>query len=126
MDDVKYVMIGNSTAAVGAVEAIRKNDDTGEIVIIGNERPHVYSRPLISYLLMGKRDEKRMRYRSDSFYSDNNCEVLLNRTAVKIDPDKKQVHLKGHNTPVTGPNWHKLPVKGQSSLLTPLSDVRCL
>ncbi len=90
---MKYVIVGNSTAAVGAVEAIRKNDTAGSIVIISNERYHVYSRPLISYLLMGKTDENRMKYRGDSFYSDNNCELMLNKTAVRIDPDKKLVHL---------------------------------
>lgn len=90
---MKYVIVGNSIAAVGAVEAIRKNDADGRIIIISNERYHVYSRPLISYLLLGKTDENRMKYRDDSFYSDNNCELLLNKTAVRIDPEKKQVFL---------------------------------
>ncbi|HHW31196.1 MAG TPA: NAD(P)/FAD-dependent oxidoreductase [Clostridiaceae bacterium] len=88
---MKYVIIGNSIAAVGAVEAIRKNDKHGEIVIAGNENHHVYSRPLISYLLMGKTDEEKMKYRNDNFYKDNNCELKLNKTAVKIDIQQKQV-----------------------------------
>ena len=37
MNSLKYVIIGNSAAAVGAVEAIRKNDTGGRIVIISNE-----------------------------------------------------------------------------------------
>ena len=44
----KYVIIGNSAAAVGAVEAVRRNDKEGGIAIISNERYHVYSRP-VSY-----------------------------------------------------------------------------
>jgi len=90
---MKYVIIGNSAAAVGAVEAIRKNDREGSIVIISSESHHTYSRPLISYLLLGKTDENRMKYRGDSFYSDNNCEFLPGRTATKIDPEKKMVML---------------------------------
>ncbi|GAE87024.1 hypothetical protein [Acetivibrio straminisolvens] len=34
---MKYVIIGNSTAAVGAVEGIRKIDMEGEITIISKE-----------------------------------------------------------------------------------------
>jgi len=90
---MQYVIVGNSTAAVGAVEAIRKNDQSGRIVIISSEKYHVYSRPLISYLLMGKTDEDGMKYRNDNFYRDNQCELLLNKTVIKIDPEKKRVML---------------------------------
>jgi len=91
VNSLKYVIIGNSAASIGAVEAIRKNDKTGRIVIVSNEKYHTYSRPLISYLLMGKTDEEKMKYRSDSFYTDNQCELKLNKTAVRIDKEKKQV-----------------------------------
>lgn len=89
----KYVIIGNSAAAVGAVEAVRRNDKEGGIAIISNERYHVYSRPLISYLLMGKTDENKMKYRDENFYSRHQCELRLCKTAAKIDPDKKLVML---------------------------------
>ena len=90
---MKYVIIGNSAAAVGAVEAIRKNDTEGKIVIISSESHHTYSRPLISYLLSGKTDENRMKYRGDSFYSDNKCEFLPGTTVQKIDPENRRVLL---------------------------------
>ena len=45
---MKYVIIGNSAAAVGAVEAIRKNDQEGSVTIVSKEPYHTYSRPLIS------------------------------------------------------------------------------
>jgi len=67
VNSLKYVIIGNSAAAIGAVEAIRKNDKEGRIVIISNENYHTYSRPLISYLLMGKTTEEKMKYRDDIF-----------------------------------------------------------
>lgn len=90
---MKYVIVGNSAAAVGAVEAIRRNDKEGSITIISDEKHHVYSRPLISYLLLGKTDENRMKYRDDGFYIDNGCELLSGKTAVKIDPGEKRVIL---------------------------------
>ncbi len=88
---MKYVIIGNSAAAVGAVEAIRKLDTEGSITLISSESYHTYSRPLISYLLQGKTDEQRMKYRGDDFYEKNGVEAMLNTTVSAIDPGKKEV-----------------------------------
>ncbi len=90
---MKYVIIGNSSAAIGCVEGIRKVDKEGEILLISNELHHTYSRPLISYLLMGKTDEERMKYRPNSFYEQNACKTMFGRTVTKIFPDTKKVTL---------------------------------
>lgn len=93
MNEVRYVIIGNSAAGIGAVEKIRQLDKSGEIIIISSEPYHTYSRPLISYLLAGKTDEQKMKYRDDTFYERNNCLLLAGRSAQKIDPDTKCVIL---------------------------------
>jgi NAD(P)H-nitrite reductase large subunit len=90
---MKYVIIGNSTAAVGCIEGIREHDKDGSITVISREKYHTYSRPLISYLLCGKTDEERMKYRPDSFYEDNNVTFMPGKTVVKINPEKKTVDL---------------------------------
>ena len=48
MSNVKYVIIGNATAAIGTVEGIRSVDQEGEIVLISSEPHFTYGRPLIS------------------------------------------------------------------------------
>ena len=89
----KYVLIGNSAAAVGAVEGIRQMDADGQITIISSEPYHTYSRPLISYLLLGKTDKQRMKYRPDDFYAKNGCTCIFGRTAVSVDVKNKTVNL---------------------------------
>lgn len=89
---MKYVIIGNSAAGVGAVEGIRQIDKEGEITIITDENYHTYSRPLISYLLLGKTDEERMKYRDNDFYTKNNVK-MLHATAKEIDAKSKQIIL---------------------------------
>lgn len=89
----KYVIIGNSAGAVGCVEGIRSIDKDGEITLIASEPHHTYSRPLISYLLYGKTDEQRMKYRPDSFYKDNKVKKMLGKTVVSIDKKEKKVIL---------------------------------
>ena len=91
---MKYVIIGNSAAAAGAVEGIRSVDAESETVIISKEKYHMYSRPLISYYLCGKTDLQRMKYRPDDFYEKNGCTCLFGETAVKIDSGKKEVLLE--------------------------------
>ena len=90
---MNYVIIGNSIAAVGAVEGIRQVDADSPITIVGKENHPVYARPLISYLLEGKTDEARMRYRPQDFYEKNGVRLLAGRTAEAIDPESKKVLL---------------------------------
>ena len=90
---MNYVIIGNSTAAVGCIEGIRQVDTKGEITVISDERYHTYSRPLISYLLYGKTDRERMKYRNNSFYKDNKVKTILGKKVVSIDNKAKKVIL---------------------------------
>ena len=90
---MKYVIIGNSTAAVGCIEEIRKTDKTGKITVIADEIYHVYGRPLISYYLLGRVDADHMKYRPADFYEKNGVETMLGVRAVKIDPERKKVYL---------------------------------
>lgn len=118
---MKYVIIGNSAAAIGCIEGIRKVDTKGEITVISDETHHTYSRPLISYYLLGKVTRETMRYRDENFYKDNNVTALLGEKAVKID--KKEVTLEsGKTVPfdklliATGSSPFVPPMKGLDSV----------
>lgn len=89
---MKYVIIGNSAAGIGAVEGIRQIDKNGEITIVSDEPHHTYSRPLISYLLLGKVTEEKMKYRNDGFYSENRVSKI-HAAVTGVDADKRQVIL---------------------------------
>lgn len=111
---MNYCIIGNSAAGIGAVEGIRQVDKSGKITLITDESRHTYSRPLISYLLLGKVAEEKMKYRPDSFYSDNDCEVLYAKVT-GIDADGKQVVLSDNGKVP----YDKLLVATGSSAFTP-------
>jgi NAD(P)H-nitrite reductase large subunit len=93
VNELKYVIIGNSAAAIGCVEGIRTVDKKGKITVISSEPYHVYSRPLISYLIYGRTTEEHMKYRPDGFYKDNDVTPLLGVTATKVDYSGKKVIL---------------------------------
>lgn len=94
---MNYVIIGNSAAAVGTIEGIRQIDKTGKITVISDEKYHTYSRPLISYWLMGKVTDKNICYRSPDFYEKNGVETILDSRAAKIDTASKTVVLADGN-----------------------------
>ena len=90
----KYVVIGNSVAAVNCVEAIRSLDTKGDITLVSDEPYHTYGRPLISYLLYGKTDLQRMKYRSDDWYETNKVDAKLGVKVVKINAAEQNVTLE--------------------------------
>jgi pyridine nucleotide-disulfide oxidoreductase len=89
----KFVIIGNGVAAAGCIEGIRSEDSGAMITVVSAEKHPVYCRPLISYYLEGKTDLERIKYRPDSFYSDNGVNVCYGRKAVRIDAVKKETEL---------------------------------
>lgn len=46
-----YFIIGNSAAAVGCIEGIRRESKNGKICVVSDENYRAYGRPLISYFL---------------------------------------------------------------------------
>jgi len=117
---MNYVIIGNSVAAVGAVEGIRKHDKTTPIVIISDEPYHTYPRPLISYYLGGKVKEENMYYRNRDFYRANNVEPILGVKAQRLDVDKKEVLLQDGRRI----NYSKLLIAtGGKPLIPPLEGI---
>lgn len=92
----KYVIIGNGISSIGCIEGIRSVDKEGSITVIAKEKHMTYARPLISYYLEGKTTLNKMKYRTKSFYTKNNVEVLLDSEVTKIDKKAKKVHFKSN------------------------------
>ena len=90
-----YVIIGNSAAAVGAVESIRTVDKNGSITIISIEKEHTYSRPLIAHLVAGEVGEERMPYRPLEFYKSMKVEARLGQKVTRVDFKAQKVILAG-------------------------------
>jgi NAD(P)H-nitrite reductase large subunit len=90
---MNYVIVGNSVAAAGAIRAIRELDQKGSITVISREKHNIYGRPLISYLLGGVINEKRMAYLPEDFYEQHRINLLLESEVVSVDTKVKKVKL---------------------------------
>lgn len=87
----QFVIIGNSAAGIACVEAIRLRDKDSKIIVISDEDYSSYCRCLISYYLAGEVKEEKILYRPESFYKDNNIELLINKKVERVDPKKNRI-----------------------------------
>lgn len=90
----KYVIVGASAAGVGAVEAIRQVDAVGSITIITEEGCAYYSRPMISDLVSGKADLKKLKCKTDDFFIQYNAELLTNKKVTALNTTEKTLTLE--------------------------------
>ena len=95
---MKIVIIGNSAAAVGAVEAIREYNQTAQVMILSEEPHMIYSRPMLSHYLAGEIDKARLAYRRADFYTRHNIQPVLDNRVVAIEPDAHVVHTRDGQT----------------------------
>jgi NAD(P)H-nitrite reductase large subunit len=87
----QFVIIGNSAAGIAAVEAIRQKDKASKIMVVSDEDYPSYCRCVISYYLAGEVKEDKILYRPESFYKENNIELLLNKKVIRVDPKKNRI-----------------------------------
>lgn len=84
---MNYIIIGNSFAAVNAIEGIRSIDKEGNINVISKENHPAYCRPLISYVLQGKSKKENIYQKSEDFYDKNKVNVFYNVSATSFDKE---------------------------------------
>lgn len=90
----KYVIIGGSVGAVGAVEAIREVDPVGDITVISEEPTYSYSRPMIAEYLSRETNQEKMAFPTKDFWNEHKVQTHLLRKAVKLDLPQKEVELE--------------------------------
>ncbi|MBI5166942.1 MAG: NAD(P)/FAD-dependent oxidoreductase [candidate division NC10 bacterium] len=88
---MRYLIIGNSAAAIGAVESIRPRDREGEITILSKEPYYAYSRPLITEYIADVFRDEDLTYRGPDFYRENRIQVHLGIKARAVNPKNRVV-----------------------------------
>ncbi|HHV63323.1 MAG TPA: FAD-dependent oxidoreductase [Firmicutes bacterium] len=115
----KYAIIGNSVAAVGAIEAIRQVDPDGSMAVFSEEATPPYSRPLISLYLTGERKEEEILYRSPDFYEKMRVDAFLGCRVEKIEPESSRLlvlPVEGTRDPNLGFYGSHLPPEGNMGI----------
>ena len=97
MSEQTFVIVGASLAGAKAAAELRERGFDGRVVLIGAESELPYERPPLSKdYLRGESEQDAMRVHDETFYKDQQIELLLNTTATAIDADGRRVQLAGH------------------------------
>lgn len=88
---MKYVIIGNGVAALGAIEGIRQYDKEGEILIVSEEELTTYGRPLITYVLGRKARVENLELRPEAYYQRMGVSLKLGTRVECLDQLAKQI-----------------------------------
>lgn len=93
---MRYVIIGNGAAAIGAVEGIRSNDNESEIILISKEDCTSYSKPQL-YKMLNQGNIESILYRNKEFYINNNVSTIFGKNLKSVDFNKKMLSLDDEN-----------------------------
>ena len=89
----KYVIIGNSYAALFAVESIRKTGAKEPIAIISDEKEHTYSRAMLHEYVADMVGDDLIYLRDLDYYQKMNITPLLGKKVNKIDSKTRKVYI---------------------------------
>ena len=89
----RYVIAGASAAGMAAAEAIRALDKRGSIIVFSDEPDPPYFRPLIPFLISGKKCAADMAMSGEGPYSGAGIDVRLNTRVERIDTRAQTVCL---------------------------------
>lgn len=90
---MKYLIIGNSIAGVSAAKIIRRHDKNGNITIITKEAYPFYSKCLLPYYLRNEVGFDKMILAGESFYQENNINLIKGRAVINVLSDMNKVLL---------------------------------
>ena len=94
-NEMRYVIIGASAAGMAAAEAIRRVDSSGVITVLSEEPVMPYFRPMIPFLISGKKSAADMALIGQGPYSGTGIEVRLNSRAEGVDTTNQTVMVQG-------------------------------
>lgn len=93
MTKTKYLIIGNGIAALSAVKEIRKNDKDNKITMVSSEGSLTYYRVKLTSLISKDFTEEEVLVNKESWYEENNVEVILNKIVEELDCKNNTIKL---------------------------------
>lgn len=98
MSQTKYLIVGCSHAGLSALEAVRVQDESGEITIVSREASLPYSPTILPYVISGQKQPNTIRLRERSYFDDLNVRFMPNCAVIAVDPQEKTVTLESGET----------------------------
>jgi len=94
----QYIIVGGSAAGMAAAHTIRKKDKTGVITVLSNEKSAPYFRPMIPYIINGKKQVEDITLAGNGVFTSNNIDVRTDSGVKSVDTSGKIVTTMSNET----------------------------
>jgi NAD(P)H-nitrite reductase large subunit len=88
-----YVIVGGSAAGMAAAQAIRERDPAAGITVLSEEADAPYFRPLIPYLVSGRKQAREMTLAGSGPYTGRDIQVWTEARVTAVDCKGQRVTL---------------------------------
>jgi len=121
MNDKTFAIVGASLAGATAAIELRERGFDGRVVVIGDEPELPYERPALSKdYLRGESEREQLLVKEESYYAEQEIELLLGHAVSEIDLDRRRLALERRDADVafdalllaTGARPRRLEVPG--------------
>ena len=117
---VEFLLIGGGMASAHCATELRRRGAEGEVLLAGREPELPYERPPLSKEYMrGEAERSDAHVHPESWYEENEIELLRGRNVMSIDPEGRSAKLQGGDEVsfekaliATGANVNILRVEG--------------
>ncbi len=89
----KYVILGASAAGIGAAARLRELDPEAVITVVGEEPHYAYYRPLLPYLIDGRKSLSEIAFWPEQWYAEQRVRLILGVSGHRVEPGRKVVEL---------------------------------
>jgi len=89
----RYLIVGNSAAGVAAAKSIRRVDEGGEIMLVGDEPYPYYARVLTSYYMGGLVAWEKLWLVDENWYQEHKIKLMTGCRVTRIDSSQKKAYL---------------------------------
>lgn len=93
-----YLIIGGSAAGMAAAQAIREKDPKGIVTVLSEEPDMPYFRPMIPYVVTGKKKAENIGLSGNGPYTAAGIEVRTGAKVDSVDAARKSVSINGRDT----------------------------
>jgi NAD(P)H-nitrite reductase large subunit len=90
----RYVILGASAAGIAAAARLRELDSAAIITVVGDEPDYAYYRPLLPYLIDGRKTLEDILFHPGEWYARERIRLILDAGAHRIERDNRVVELE--------------------------------
>ena len=107
---MKHVIVGGVAGGATAAARIRRNDENAEIIILEKGSYISYANCGLPYYIGGVINERsRLLLQTPTTFGTRfNVDVRIENEVIRIDPEKKIVHVKNENGAIYQESYDKL------------------